>query len=185
MRCRMARSRRIATYGIKPRTTWDAARFSTAFKARPFSDRMAGHNEDTQLRTKPALSPDQRARGALLHSIYALLASGERAGKNYPYHPKGSAPITVLTVQADGPLKDLARITSSDGSHNVEIAAVGRLGYIRNSGTTPSSSAPFPTPAVCSWRSSVTLPPTCGEGLARRSGGCRLCGRAPGPVLMN
>lgn len=113
------------THGIKFPSPREASIFREAFTARAFRYQPADGASEIILRVKPALPPDQRARGALLHPIYSFVDKGEFAGKVKPYYPKGSRPITVLAVaKDDGSLLDLARIEFSAGSDNVKIESV-------------------------------------------------------------
>lgn len=113
------------TYGIKFRSPREAAEFRRAFDNDPFRYGGADGTPSTILRVKPALPPDQRARGKLLNPIFAFLDDGEYKGKLKTYYPKGSKPITVMAVAADnGSLDDLAIIEYTPGEDNVAIRAV-------------------------------------------------------------
>lgn len=113
------------TYDIKFRSPRDAAAFRAAFAQRPFRYISADGAPETALRIKPALPPDQRARGALLHPVYALIDRGEFEGKVKTYYPKGSGPTAVLALaRDDGTLQDLAVIEYTIGEVDIKIKAI-------------------------------------------------------------
>lgn len=113
------------TYGIKFRNPRDAATFRRAFESDPFRYGGAGGTPATTLRTKLALPPDQRARGKLLHPIFALVNTGDFENNVKTYYPKGSRPITALAYAADnGSLEDLVIIEFTARETDVTIKAV-------------------------------------------------------------
>lgn len=67
----------VGTYGIKFRNPRDTATFRRPFELNPFRYSGADGTPATTLRIKPALPPDQRARGKLLHPIFSLVNAGE------------------------------------------------------------------------------------------------------------